>query len=752
MNPSSFVREWGATLPATLAVLAGVTLLLLASALIQALLRRTSAATRHLVWHLALVGSLGIAAAAPFVPGVPLRVGFLPSAPGTSSSVTRSTSERSAPSAERSIASDVTRGSRREVTADSRIGTPPFQGRSLPWIWAIGGLMLGLWFAVGHLALARLARGAEVVTDRTWLEALSTEAERCGWRSPIRLLRSTRVGSPITWRARRLVVLLPAESQSWSMERCSAVAAHELAHARRGDHQANLVARLASVLFWFHPLVWYAARRLRAESERACDDIVLARGTPNAEYASLLLDVARSSRALRLAGVAAIGMARPSQLEGRLLAVLDEKRARNIPSRRALTLAWAALAVVALPIAALRLSPMPPEQALAATSGGDEQAPTSSYAETATPGQRLDLDLDTGGGVKITGWNESRVQVRASLAGKDWRDTRVALDRVSTGLRLRSWQSVERSQSSTSHRFEIQVPKKYDIRVHSAGGELVLSNLEGDFRGHTGGGEIEIQHVKGHASLTTGGGEIHVSDSDLSGSVSTGGGEVLLSRVSGGLRGNSGSGPVVYGEDGSARTTDLGDVDVDGDQIQVNGSSNGAHTDKAGVLHVSRAGGDVRLDEAPHGAAISTGGGKVSVGRSGGKVDASTGGGDIEIGPASGSVSAHTGAGRVRVTIVRGAGPEHSVEIMSGSGAAVIELPSDLSARFDIETAYTEDYGKKTRIVSDFPLQLSETSKWDTREGSPRRYVRGTGTVGKGGGLVYVKIVNGDVTIRKGKP
>jgi len=69
--------------------------------------------------------------------------------------------------------------------------------------------------------------------------------------------------------------------------------------------------------------------------------------------------------------------------------------------------------------------------------------------------------------------------------------------------------------------------------------------------------------------------------------------------------------------------------------------------------------------------------------------------------------------------------------------------------RFEIETAYTNAYGEKTRIVSDFPLNVSETSTWDNSQGTPRRYVRGTGTVGKGGGLVSVKIVNGDVIIRK---
>jgi beta-lactamase regulating signal transducer with metallopeptidase domain/DUF4097 and DUF4098 domain-containing protein YvlB len=747
----SSVLAWSAQPSAAVGVLVSVTLLLLAAVAVQTLVRRASAATRHLVWHLALAGSLGIAAAVPFIPGVPLRIGILPAVTAMSPSATQVSSEASAPAFKRPLPSGSTTVSRSGITTDSRSGELPFSAGSLLVIWAVGALMLGLWLALGHVALARLARGAEPVTDREWLETLRAEAEHCGWRSPIRLLRSARVGSPVTWRARRLVVLLPVESRSWSAERRRAVIAHELAHGCRGDHQANLVARLACAIYWFHPLVWHAARRLRAESERACDDFVLTQGTPNDEYASLLIDVARSSRALHVAGLVAIGMARPSELEGRVLAVLDEKRTRKAPPRRVVALAWAALALVAWPLVAVRPALLPREQAFAAASDGDDQGRTPEYTENATPGQRLELDLETGGAVKITGWSQSKVQVHASLGGSDWRDTKVTLDRVSGGLRLRSWQGVDRSQSSTSHRFEIQVPKKYDVRIHSAGGGLEITNVEGDFRGNTGGGEIEIRSVKGYASLTTGGGEIHVSESHLSGAVSTGGGEVTLSHVSGGLRASSGSGPVVYGEDGSGRTTDMNDVEVDGDDVHVHGSSVEARADKAGVVHISRAGGNVHLDEAPKGAAITTGGGNVRVGRSGGDVEVGTGGGDIEIGPASGSVSAHTGAGRVAVKIAPGAGPEHSVEIASGSGAAVIELPANLSARFEIETAYTEKYGKKTRIVSDFPLQLSETSTWDATQGTPRKYVRGAGTAGKGEGLVEVKIVNGDVTIRKSK-
>jgi DUF4097 and DUF4098 domain-containing protein YvlB len=125
-----------------------------------------------------------------------------------------------------------------------------------------------------------------------------------------------------------------------------------------------------------------------------------------------------------------------------------------------------------------------------------------------------------------------------------------------------------------------------------------------------------------------------------------------------------------------------------------------------------------------------------------------TGGGDIDIGPATGSVEAHTGAGDVRIELK---GPaSHSVDVTSGKGEVVLVVPRDLNAILELETAYTNNLGHKTRIVSDFPLQTSETADWDAREGTPRRYVRARQTIGSGGAVIRVRTVNGNVVLKRG--
>jgi hypothetical protein len=182
---------------------------------------------------------------------------------------------------------------------------------------------------------------------------------------------------------------------------------------------------------------------------------------------------------------------------------------------------------------------------------------------------------------------------------------------------------------------------------------------------------------------------------------------VRMRRVTGGLDASSGSGSVVRD-----------DEDADDDHDRDNG------------MHVSKAGGDIHI------------------GAKRGVVEATTGGGDVRIGPVAGSVFASTGGGDVEVTIVDAGGAKQDVNIGSGNGDIIVNLPANLDARFEIQTAFTENV-EPARIESDWPLERSTTPTFDDREGTPRRYVRGRGVAGSGRGLIRVKTVNGNVVLRR---
>jgi hypothetical protein len=195
---------------------------------------------------------------------------------------------------------------------------------------------------------------------------VEAQARRLGLASPVTLLESGEVALPMTWGLRRPVVLLPADAGSWPVERRRVVLLHELAHVERRDCLTQILAQAACALHWFNPLAWAAARQYTLERERACDDRVLELGTRASEYAGHLLEMARLLRYRQDWALGSVAMARRSQFEGRLVAILDPSLRRAL-SRWAAGLTGVVLAVVAVPLAAMR--PRPPVTATGALSG-----------------------------------------------------------------------------------------------------------------------------------------------------------------------------------------------------------------------------------------------------------------------------------------------------------------------------------------------------------------------------------------------
>jgi beta-lactamase regulating signal transducer with metallopeptidase domain/DUF4097 and DUF4098 domain-containing protein YvlB len=747
-----------------------VTLVLSLAAAATTLLRGRPAATRHLTWLAALLAVLVLLPLSAIAPRLPLRLpaGAAQAVPALAHAVRLPVMDHAPASRELSV---------RPAPAPRERAAVP---RSWPvFLWLAGALGVLLWSAFGHLGLWSLQRSSLPVERRAWARLFGLEPPASGTGNRVRLAHSSVVGTPLTWGWIRPIVLLPSRSAAWPIERRRAALLHELAHVERGDYVAQLAATLACAVYWFHPLAWWAAGRLRSESEHACDDRVLAAGMPAPAYASDLLAVAHGARGPGGSRLAAIGMARRTHLEGRLLAVLDDSRPRGGVRLRAGLVACALTLLALVPLAglvpALRAAPTA-TPAFVETESKHTTTTTSTSTVVSThgsksttfkpkdgedgpdghtlddtmpakPGGRLELDLDTGGGIEIHGWDRNEVSVHVELGGADWRSTQVAIAPESFGIGVSATPTGHNRSQSTSHRFEIHVPARYDVRVRSAGGGITIVGVEGTFEGGTGGGELVLSDARGRASLTTGGGDIDVSDSDLSGKVSTGGGTVKLSRVKGGLRGSSGSGPVIYSDadaEGAGESTgDLAGVIVDG------GGKVKVGDKPAGFLHISRAGGTVDLDDVPQGGEIRTGGGDIRVAKGAGTIQAQTGGGDISVGPITGSVSASTGAGDVSLRLASVGGRGQSAQVWSGTGNVDVELPADLNATIELETAYTESFGRAANISSAWTIDRKPITDWDATQGTPRKFVRATGKAGKGEGLVHIQTVNGDIQLRR---
>src|SRR5215471_6668171 len=225
------------------------------------------------------------------------------------------------------------------VLDDSTSSTPSTGGRAaadgmsramvLRWfgvLWIAGvAASLGM-LAVGLARLSWIAFRATRLMHGAWAETGAELSHTFGLRRPPVLLHSAHKSLLVTWRSK---VLLPADALDWPADRIRIVLAHELAHVRRGDWLVQLAAEILRSAYWFNPLVWLACRRLRLESERACDDAVLGLGVDGSEYASELVTLARSFRSARQAFVPAAAIARPSSLERRVRAMLNAQLNRD---------------------------------------------------------------------------------------------------------------------------------------------------------------------------------------------------------------------------------------------------------------------------------------------------------------------------------------------------------------------------------------------------------------------------------------
>jgi predicted nucleic acid-binding Zn-ribbon protein len=105
---------------------------------------------------------------------------------------------------------------------------------------------------------------------------------------------------------------------------------HEAIHVARLDWPVRTIARVARAVYWFNPLIWWAVRRLDLEQELACDEEVLALGTGASDYACHLLGVARHAVPTPSPAIPALGMARRTHLEERIMTILKRSTHRRV--------------------------------------------------------------------------------------------------------------------------------------------------------------------------------------------------------------------------------------------------------------------------------------------------------------------------------------------------------------------------------------------------------------------------------------
>lgn len=134
---------------------------------------------------------------------------------------------------------------------------------ALDLIWKTGMAGMALWLLASNLGFRRKLRR----------ERIPLELPECGY--PVYLVEAGLVSPCLFGLLRPAVYLTPAALESG--ESLRHVLAHEETHARHLDPLWSLLRSVCLAVYWFDPLVWWAAAASKEDCELACDEGTLRR-------------------------------------------------------------------------------------------------------------------------------------------------------------------------------------------------------------------------------------------------------------------------------------------------------------------------------------------------------------------------------------------------------------------------------------------------------------------------------------------
>jgi beta-lactamase regulating signal transducer with metallopeptidase domain/outer membrane translocation and assembly module TamA len=186
-------------------------------------------------------------------------------------------------------------------------------------LWILGSLLIGAIAGLRLLGCLRHLRRCGVRRDAQLDKRLTRLRQQLRVRRSVRLLVSnSRLGPAVLGFFRPTILLPECIVAGRSADELEPLLAHELIHVRRGDLGVGILQVLAQAVWWFHPLVWFAGRRLSREAERCCDEEVIGSlKCDPARYARSLLDVLELKQLL--VAVPAVPGVRPVELTAQRL-------------------------------------------------------------------------------------------------------------------------------------------------------------------------------------------------------------------------------------------------------------------------------------------------------------------------------------------------------------------------------------------------------------------------------------------------
>lgn len=301
-----------------------------------------------------------------------------------------------------------------------------------PWHVSLAAWMIGAAIvagvAVGRvMRFRRLLRRAQPIDESLGRE-IKALAAVMGISTLPRVCVVDESVSPMLWfvGVGRPRLVVPAKLlATMSAEQQAGVIAHELAHLRRRDHWVRLLELPATLLLWWHPLVWVARRGLREAEEQCCDAwavSVLPAGRRG--YADALVSALEFVSGHRRLPLGATGLGKLRTLRRRLTMIITQSPPKSLSPVGRLAVFVLLAAAMVIPVRG---------QAQPAAPADNPGGPSVSVA----PGQSLRAAIDQAAeGATITldeGSYPERITITKplTLIGAGWDKTVIGPEGVS---------------------------------------------------------------------------------------------------------------------------------------------------------------------------------------------------------------------------------------------------------------------------------------------------------------------------------
>jgi hypothetical protein len=247
-------------------------------------------------------------------------------------------------------------------------------------------------------------------------------------------------------------------------------------------------------------------------------------------------------------------------------------------------------------------------------------------------------------------------------------------------------QVFNRGAGNMEVRYEIQVPRRFNLDLRTAAGNVTCADIEGSVKARVSGGGLKFAAVKGPFDGTTAAGNIDVERTSGPVSAKTSGGTIRLGPVDADVTAETSAGSIKIGNiQGklSARThggsidvgavTGAADLDTSAGSITI--ASVGAK------LSAQTRGGSIDAGELEGPAELQTSAGSIRVKAAHAVVAARTSGGSVRIDDAKDAVVAHTSAGSI--TVAFSAQPQSASDLSTSGGGIDLKLDGELG--FDVD-------------------------------------------------------------------